>query len=172
MRLFGIAVSYSAAGSDGQGDPPVQDAGVEPDVWKIEGLDGRALCEGIVSTVRRGGRDRVGCIVLGRGEDDARVRSWLSTAAGVRGFTGFAVGRTTFWQPLLDWRAKKRSRARPRSTRLLAATANGSKYSRRRAARRDWCSRIDLQINSPRREQGLNIDHCSRRGPCAGSSPE
>jgi 5-dehydro-2-deoxygluconokinase len=89
----------------------LQDAGVEPDVWKIEGLEGRALCEGIVAEVRRGGRDRVGCIILGRGEDDAKVRDWLTTAAGVPGFIGFAVGRTTFWDPLTDWRAGKTTRA-------------------------------------------------------------
>jgi myo-inositol catabolism protein IolC len=83
----------------------LQDAGVEPDVWKIEGLDTSALCDGVVATARRGGRDRVGCIILGRGEDDGKVRSWLTTAAGVRGFIGFAVGRTTFWGPLTDWRA-------------------------------------------------------------------
>ena len=88
----------------------LQDAGVEPDVWKIEGLDGRALCEGVVATARRGGRDHVGCIILGRGEDDAKVRNWLMTAAGVPGFIGFAVGRTTFWDPLIDWRAKKTTR--------------------------------------------------------------
>ena len=80
----------------------LQDAGVEPDVWKIEGLDGRALCNAVVAAVRRGGRDRVGCIILGRGEDDAKVRGWLTTAAGVPGFIGFAVGRTTFWDPLID----------------------------------------------------------------------
>src|SRR2546428_3085246 len=33
-------------------------------------------------------------IVLGRGEDDKKVREWLTTAAGVKGFIGFAVGRT------------------------------------------------------------------------------
>ena len=85
----------------------LQDAGVEPDVWKIEGLDGRALCDGVVVAARRGGRGHVGCIILGRGEDDAKVRDWLTTAAGVRGFIGFAVGRTTFWDPLTDWRAGK-----------------------------------------------------------------
>ena len=89
----------------------LQDAGVEPDVWKIEGLDTRADCEGVVAAARRGGRDRVGCIILGRGEDDAKVRDWLTTAAGVPGFIGFAVGRTTFWDPLIDWRAKKTTRA-------------------------------------------------------------
>jgi 5-dehydro-2-deoxygluconokinase len=83
----------------------IQDAGVEPDVWKIEGLDGRPLCESVVAAVRRGGRGRVGCIILGRGEDDTKVRGWLATAAGVEGFIGFAVGRTTFWEPLTGWRA-------------------------------------------------------------------
>jgi 5-dehydro-2-deoxygluconokinase len=88
----------------------LQDAGVEPDVWKIEGLDHREDCKKVVEAVRRGGRDRVGCIVLGRGEDDRKVREWLQVAAGVPGFIGFAVGRTTFWDALIDWRAKKLSR--------------------------------------------------------------
>jgi 5-dehydro-2-deoxygluconokinase len=88
----------------------LQDAGVEPDVWKIEGLDHREDCEKIVATAQRGGRDQVGCIVLGRGENDLKVRDWLTIAAGVKGFIGFAVGRTDFWQPLVDWRAGKVSR--------------------------------------------------------------
>ncbi len=88
----------------------LQDAGVEPDVWKIEGLDRQEDCEKIVVVARRGDRDKVGCIVLGRGEDDKKVREWLTTAAGVPGFIGFAVGRTVFWEPLVDWRAKKSSR--------------------------------------------------------------
>jgi 5-dehydro-2-deoxygluconokinase len=63
-----------------------------------------------VAAAHRGGRDKVGCIILGRGEDDKKVREWLTIAAGVRGFIGFAVGRTTFWDPLVNWRAKKTTR--------------------------------------------------------------
>jgi 5-dehydro-2-deoxygluconokinase len=85
----------------------LQDAGVEADVWKIEGLDRREDCAKVVAAAHRGGRDKVGCIVLGRGEDDQKVRDWLNAAAHVPGFIGFAVGRTTFWDPLVDWRAKK-----------------------------------------------------------------
>ena len=48
----------------------LQDAGVEPDLWKIEGLDRRDDCEEIVAAARAAGRERVSCIVLGRGEDD------------------------------------------------------------------------------------------------------
>ena len=88
----------------------LQDAHVEPDIWKVEGLDRVADSEKLVATARRGGRDRVGCIVLGRGEDDQKVRQWLTTAAGVAGFVGFAVGRTTFWDPLVNMRAGKMTR--------------------------------------------------------------
>ena len=88
----------------------LQDAGVEPDVWKIEGLDRREDCEKVVAAARRGGRDRVGCIILGRGEDDRKVHEWLTTAAAVPGFIGFAVGRTSFWDPLVAWRARQITR--------------------------------------------------------------
>jgi 5-dehydro-2-deoxygluconokinase len=88
----------------------LQDAGVEADIWKIEGLDRREDCAKIVASARRDGREKVGCIVLGRGEDDKKVREWLETAAPVAGFIGFAVGRTTFWDPLVDWRANKTTR--------------------------------------------------------------
>ena len=88
----------------------LQDAGVEADVWKIEGLDRREDCENIVAAARRNGRDKVGCIVLGRGENDDKVREWLATAAAVPGFIGFAVGRTTFWDPLVDFLARKITR--------------------------------------------------------------
>jgi 5-dehydro-2-deoxygluconokinase len=56
----------------------LQDSGVEPDVWKIEVIDRREDCEKVVAAARRNGRDKVGCIILGRGEDDAKVREWLA----------------------------------------------------------------------------------------------
>jgi myo-inositol catabolism protein IolC len=88
----------------------LQDAGVEADVWKIEGIERTEDCQRVVEAARRGGRDRVGCIILGRGEDDEKVRHWLRTAARVPGFIGFAVGRTTFWNPLVDYRADRITR--------------------------------------------------------------
>jgi len=88
----------------------LQDAGIEPDVWKIEGLDRPADCARIVEIARRGGRDTVGCIVLGRGADEAKVRSWLAIAAAVPGFIGFAVGRTSFWDAVSSYRAQTLSR--------------------------------------------------------------
>jgi 5-dehydro-2-deoxygluconokinase len=88
----------------------LQDAGVEADVWKIEGIERKEDCEKVVEAAHRGGRSKVGCIILGRGEDDQKVRQWLSTAAAVPGFIGFAVGRTTFWDPLVNYRANKITR--------------------------------------------------------------
>jgi myo-inositol catabolism protein IolC len=83
----------------------LQHAGVEPDVWKIEGLESREDCERVAAAARAGGRDEVDCIVLGRGGDEAKVTGWLRTAAGVPGFVGFAVGRTIWWDALGAWLA-------------------------------------------------------------------
>jgi len=88
----------------------LQDAGVEADVWKIEGIEREEDCQRVVQAARRDGRDQVSCIILGRGEDDEKVRHWLRTAAKVPGFIGFAVGRTTFWNPLVDYRAHRITR--------------------------------------------------------------
>ena len=88
----------------------LQEAGVEPDIWKIEGLDRREDCERVVDMARRDGRGNVGCIVLGRGADDTKVVSWLETAASVPGFIGFAVGRTTFWDAVADYEARRVTR--------------------------------------------------------------
>ena len=88
----------------------LQDSGVEPDIWKVEGLDSPDDCERVVEMARRDGRDEVGCIVLGHGADEEKVRSWLEIAASVHGFIGFAVGRTTFWDPIADFLAKKITR--------------------------------------------------------------
>ncbi|MEO8844997.1 MAG: DUF2090 domain-containing protein [Kofleriaceae bacterium] len=88
----------------------LQNAGVEPDVWKIEGLDRREDCERMVETARRDGRAKVGCIVLGRGSDEQAVVRWLAIAASVPGFIGFAVGRTTWLDAVTQWRAHAISR--------------------------------------------------------------
>jgi len=85
----------------------LQAAGVEPDVWKIEGLDRREDCEKIAHTARRDGRDKVGCIILGRGSNEQKVVEWLRNASAVPGFIGFAVGRTSFWEPLVSLRDGK-----------------------------------------------------------------
>ena len=78
----------------------IQAGGVEPDVWKIEGIDKREDCQRIAHTARRDGRDGVACVVLGRGANEEAVIHWLQQGAGVDGYVGFAIGRTIWWDPL------------------------------------------------------------------------
>jgi myo-inositol catabolism protein IolC len=77
-----------------------QDAGVEADVWKIEGVDDRSDCERIVDQARSGGRDGVVCVVLGRGASIEKVDQWLRAGAPVDGYVGFAIGRSIWWDAL------------------------------------------------------------------------
>jgi myo-inositol catabolism protein IolC len=77
-----------------------QDAGVEVDIWKIEGIDTQEDCQKIADTCRRDGRDGVVCVVLGRGADDEKVEHWLRQGAPVEGYAGFAIGRTIWWDAL------------------------------------------------------------------------
>jgi myo-inositol catabolism protein IolC len=88
----------------------MQAADVEPDIWKIEGLDERQACEAVVEQARTGGRDGVNCIVLGRGADEAQVIEWVRIGAAVDGFDGFAVGRTLWQEALQDYLAGKATR--------------------------------------------------------------
>jgi myo-inositol catabolism protein IolC len=92
-----------------------QQAGVEPDMWKIQGLDDRAHCRRAVAQARAGGRDGVVCIVLGHGANDDRVRHWLSEAASVDGYLGFAVGRTIWFDAPADHVARHCDRGSART---------------------------------------------------------
>ena len=77
----------------------IQDFGVEPDVWKLEGVSRVADSEALVKQCQANGRN-AGIITLGRGEDAEKVKEWLKTGAKVKGIIGFAVGRTVFWEPM------------------------------------------------------------------------
>ena len=82
----------------------IQSEGVEPDIWKIEGLDRKRSCELLADLTRRDGRDNVVSVVLGRGADDAKVEHWLRQGAPVSGYAGFAIGRS-IWRTEVDaWR--------------------------------------------------------------------
>jgi len=78
----------------------LQDAGVEADIWKIEGVDARADCERIAAQCRAGDRGGVVCVVLGRGADESKVDHWLRQAAPVEGYVGLAIGRSIWDDPL------------------------------------------------------------------------
>ncbi|TSC71852.1 MAG: hypothetical protein G01um101470_473 [Parcubacteria group bacterium Gr01-1014_70] len=88
----------------------IRAGGVEPDVWKLEGLEQAADMQVVAQTARDGGREHVGIVVLGRGESDEKVRVWLGASARVEGVVGFAVGRTVFKEPLMRHHHKQTTR--------------------------------------------------------------
>jgi myo-inositol catabolism protein IolC len=79
-----------------QGIVELHDAGIEPDLWKVEGVEHGDRSRDITRTVQRGGRTAARSIVLGRGGDDRMLDRWLRTAATDPGFIGFAIGRSIF----------------------------------------------------------------------------
>jgi 5-dehydro-2-deoxygluconokinase len=83
----------------------LQNGGVEADIWKIEGIDDRESCNEIAQLVRREGRDRVSCVVLGRGASDEKVDQWLRAGSGLEGYIGFAIGRSIFGESVKAYAA-------------------------------------------------------------------
>jgi myo-inositol catabolism protein IolC len=77
------------------------ESGLTPELWKLEGMATSGEYAAIAAACRADG-NRSGCLVLGRGADEEAVDRWLSLAAPVPGFVGFAVGRTLWWNPLRD----------------------------------------------------------------------
>jgi myo-inositol catabolism protein IolC len=71
---------------------------VNPQVWKLEGLEKVETWESLRQIVR------VDMIVLGRGESSERVREWLATAKKSGAVRGFAVGRTLWASEIRAWR--------------------------------------------------------------------
>ena len=125
----------------------LQDAGVEPDVWTVEGLDRREDCERVVATARRDGRRDVDCIVLGRGADEQKVVRWLTVAASVPGFIGCAVGRTPSG---MRWPRTwgRGSRSRRRCPGSPGGTASGPRSSSRDGRHEDQSA--GRQAGAPR----------------------
>jgi myo-inositol catabolism protein IolC len=79
----------------------IQHGGVEVDIWKIEGVDEHGEAEMLAEQTRYGeGREGVVCVLLGRGASTDKVEHWLRVAAPVKGFIGFAIGRSIWWDPL------------------------------------------------------------------------
>jgi myo-inositol catabolism protein IolC len=77
----------------------LQDRGVDPAIWKIEGLDRHDDAAEVAATARRGGR-QARCIVLGRDAPQDQLDHWLEVAAPIPGWTGFAIGRSIWEDPL------------------------------------------------------------------------
>lgn len=81
-------------------------ANIEPDVWKLEGLNSQNDYEKICLKIKEGNRENVSMVILGRGERKELVDEWIIQGAKEKGVIGFAIGRTIFWKPLEDYRNK------------------------------------------------------------------
>lgn len=82
----------------------IQAHGIEPDVWKLEGIDSLAAAARVAGRARAEERwADVSCAVLGAGAPDDRVRTWLEVAARTEGYEGFAIGRSIWRDPLLGY---------------------------------------------------------------------
>ena len=84
----------------------LQQAGVDPEIWKLEGLYKTEMMQNVADQVTQfNSQSKI--VVLGRGENEKKAEQWIKAAAKVDAVVGFAVGRTIFKEPLLDYNAKK-----------------------------------------------------------------
>jgi 5-dehydro-2-deoxygluconokinase len=78
---------------------------IDVDIWKLEGAD-KKLWLDIFKVLNKNSR----VIVLGRGENKARVEKWLKQAKSFPKVIGFAIGRTVFAKPLINYSKGKISK--------------------------------------------------------------
>lgn len=104
----------------------LQEHGVNPAMWEVEGLDRHDAAVAVAAVAKRGGRT-ADCIVLGRHASHARLDHWLQVAAPVPGFTGFAIGRSIWWDPL-HARLHHRSTAREARSRIASTYLDFARY--------------------------------------------
>jgi 5-dehydro-2-deoxygluconokinase len=76
----------------------LQDHGVTPALWGVEGLNRHDDAVAIAAAAKRGGR-AADCIILGRQASQDQLDHWLQVAAPIPGFTGFAIGRSIWQDP-------------------------------------------------------------------------
>jgi myo-inositol catabolism protein IolC len=123
LRQIGVPLIYEllVPGTDEQlahagGDPLVYDReirpglvasviadnqahGVEPALWKVEGLETVDAARYVARQARADGR-QADLLVLGRDAPVDRLNHWLEVASQVREFVGFAIGRS-IWEDVV-----------------------------------------------------------------------
>jgi myo-inositol catabolism protein IolC len=102
--------------------------GVEPAIWKVEGLETVEAAELVARQAKAGGRG-ADLIVLGRDAPEERLGHWLEVASEVAAFVGFAIGRSIWEDVIRDYESSSkddaaRAQARDRiATRYLGFAA-------------------------------------------------
>jgi myo-inositol catabolism protein IolC len=74
--------------------------GVEPALWKVEGLETVEAARQVAAQAKAGGRT-TDLIVLGRDAPAERLDHWLEVASQVDAFVGFAIGRS-IWEDVIS----------------------------------------------------------------------
>ncbi len=87
-------------------------ARIHVDIWKLEGFDSQAAWKRVIKAIKGGlNPTDFGIIFLGRGQSKTKVIEWLKIAVKFKEVIGFAVGRTIFFNALVDYKTKKITRA-------------------------------------------------------------
>ena len=84
--------------------------GVEPALWKVEGLETVEAARQVAEQAKAGGRT-ADLIVLGRDAPAERLDHWLEVASQVDEFVGFAIGRSIWEDAVREYEASDRSEA-------------------------------------------------------------
>jgi myo-inositol catabolism protein IolC len=84
--------------------------GVEPTLWKVEGLETLEAARQVAEQAKAGGRT-ADLIVLGRDAPAERLDHWLEVASQVDSFVGFAIGRSIWEDAVREYEASDRSQA-------------------------------------------------------------
>ncbi len=87
-----------------------QEHGVEPALWKVEGLETVAAAQQVAGQAKAGGRT-ADLIVLGRDAPADRLDHWLEVASQVSEFVGFAIGRSIWEDAVRGYEASDRGAA-------------------------------------------------------------
>jgi myo-inositol catabolism protein IolC len=97
-----------------------QARGVEPALWKVEGLETADAAAQVAEQARAGGR-HADLIVLGRDAPADRLDHWLEVASQVSAFVGFAIGRSIWEDAVRDFEASDRGGAAAEAARAQVA---------------------------------------------------
>ncbi|MGH3149236.1 MAG: 2-deoxy-5-keto-D-gluconate 6-phosphate aldolase domain-containing protein [Streptosporangiaceae bacterium] len=94
--------------------------GVEPALWKVEGLETVEAAHQVAEQARAGGR-HTDLIVLGRDAPAERLDHWLEVASQVAAFVGFAIGRSIFQDAVREYEESDRGEAAASQVRAQVA---------------------------------------------------
>ena len=79
----------------------IRSQGIHPAAWKVEGFSHPNHYHAVSAAILEGAKVAPLILTLGRGAELETVRGWLEASAGVPGYSGFAVGRSVWQEPVL-----------------------------------------------------------------------